>query len=308
METPLGTAEGAGAEALTALDRGRPEEALALARAFAEQARAAGDVDGDALLVAIAGAVAWDSGDLDIAERELSAAAAKGGAREAVIAGLRAALDATRGRSATARVDFDAAMARATTDHLIATFPLLEAFFDLAEARDALLAGDDESHAAHQALARARLAAAPASPDVVERAALRLLDRTIRERPSVPRRRPTLPAPARSKLTIGPTARWFRAPDGVTVDLGRRKPLRLLLARLAEARLAMPGHKLSLKDLQDAGWPNERVLPEAGAARVYTAVRALRDLGLRDVLLTSPDGYFLDPSVETVYVDTAETD
>jgi hypothetical protein len=45
-----------------------------------------------------------------------------------------------------------------------------------------------------------------------------------------------------------------------------------------------------------AGWPDEKVLYDAGMLRVYTAIRRLRKLGLTDVLLRRDDGYVLDPS------------
>ncbi|MDB4932591.1 MAG: Signal transduction response regulator, partial [Myxococcaceae bacterium] len=44
-------------------------------------------------------------------------------------------------------------------------------------------------------------------------------------------------------------------------------------------------------------WPGERVLPEAGAERVYTAVRTLRTMGLRGLLVRRDGGYALDPAV-----------
>jgi hypothetical protein len=50
-------------------------------------------------------------------------------------------------------------------------------------------------------------------------------------------------------------------------------------------------------ELLEAGWPGERVGPEAGFARVRNALSTLRKMGLRDVLLTRDDGYLLDPAV-----------
>lgn len=52
------------------------------------------------------------------------------------------------------------------------------------------------------------------------------------------------------------------------------------------------------------GWPGERMVPEAAASRVYTAVRELRAMGLRPVLDRRAEGYLLDP-VATVTVDEA---
>lgn len=42
-----------------------------------------------------------------------------------------------------------------------------------------------------------------------------------------------------------------------------------------------------------AGWPGESAHPESAAARVYSAIRSLRDVGLRPWLLSCDDGYML---------------
>lgn len=98
-------------------------------------------------------------------------------------------------------------------------------------------------------------------------------------------------------LVIGGEARWFRPPHAEPVDLERRKPLRLMLERLARHRLDRPGEPLPWEGLLEAGWPGERVILSAGAHRVRVAVSTLRKLGLRAVLLTVDDGYMLDPAV-----------
>ena len=58
-----------------------------------------------------------------------------------------------------------------------------------------------------------------------------------------------------------------------------------------------------LAERPEAGWPGERTLPEAGANRVYSAVRDLRKLGLRDVLVRADDGYRLDPRVSFAWAE-----
>ena len=49
--------------------------------------------------------------------------------------------------------------------------------------------------------------------------------------------------------------------------------------------------------LQSAGWPGERMHPEAASNRVYVAITTLRKLGLKPVLVRRDDGYLLDPEV-----------
>lgn len=101
----------------------------------------------------------------------------------------------------------------------------------------------------------------------------------------------------RTGLRVGAGAYWFEAPGGARVELGRRPSLRRVLAHLVALRASTPGAAADAAALLAAGWPGERVLPEAGTERVYTAVRTLRAMGLRAVLLRRDGGYALDPAV-----------
>jgi hypothetical protein len=100
-------------------------------------------------------------------------------------------------------------------------------------------------------------------------------------------------------LVISSDGRWFQLPAGPKITLMRRRSLRLVLRRLLEERLARPGSALSVDELLAAGWPGERVVPHAGAARVYVAISTLRKMGLRDFLVSRDDGYLLDPDSKT---------
>lgn len=102
----------------------------------------------------------------------------------------------------------------------------------------------------------------------------------------------------RHALVVGPDGLWFRPPRvKSSVRLHRRRALQRILHSLAEHRLKAPGEALSIPRLVERGWPGERVLPEAGTERVYTAIATLRKLGLRRLLLQRDDGYLLDPEV-----------
>ncbi len=101
----------------------------------------------------------------------------------------------------------------------------------------------------------------------------------------------------RVALVVGSGGLWFQLPGGARVSIERWRPLQRLLARLAEERQQSPGQPLAVDTLVLAGWPGERMLPRAGATRVYTAIASLRRLGLRDVLLSVEHGYLLAPAV-----------
>ena len=99
---------------------------------------------------------------------------------------------------------------------------------------------------------------------------------------------------AQKGLVVCELGLWFRTPEGALVSVERWRPLQRLLARLAEQRETVPGQPLSVEELIAAGWPGERMLPKAGATRVYSAIASLRRLGLREVLVRDGHGYLLD--------------
>jgi hypothetical protein len=87
------------------------------------------------------------------------------------------------------------------------------------------------------------------------------------------------------------------------VPLDSRRPLALILDRLARERLEKPGNPLPWDALLEAGWPGERVLPTAGAHRVRVALSTLRKLGLKEALSTTADGYVLAVELAVMRVD-----
>lgn len=105
------------------------------------------------------------------------------------------------------------------------------------------------------------------------------------------------PAPALGGLKVGPDATWIETPEGTRHLLGSRTSLRRVLLALTEARLHRPGKALSVDVLLQAGWPGERLTPDAGANRVYVLLSELRRMGLRGVLQRYDEGYRLDPSL-----------
>jgi len=85
----------------------------------------------------------------------------------------------------------------------------------------------------------------------------------------------------------------MRSPQGQPVDLRRRRTVRRVLSALARHRLEHPGQPLPTQACLDAGWPDERMLPDAARTRLWTTIRALRALGLEDELETVGSGYRL---------------
>lgn len=180
---------------------------------------------------------------------------------------------------------------------------LQRAHLDLALSRQAAAAGDREASERYRGLVLEKLASVEThkahvlrSDDV--RIAIRMLRRALdhdmttggASSPSL-----SIPPPLGEELIIGDEAREFRVPGGRKVILERRRAVRLILLKLVQARQEQPGVALPLDALLAAGWPGERVLPQAGASRVYVALGTLRRLGLRGLLISRDGGYLLDP-------------
>jgi hypothetical protein len=107
------------------------------------------------------------------------------------------------------------------------------------------------------------------------------------------------PSPA---LILGPDAAWFKLAGTGMVRIERRKHLRRLLGGLARAQSSPGG--LSVTEMFELGWPGERAFPKAAATRVYTAIHALRMLGIGDLLVRRHDGYVLHAEVTWVMEST----
>jgi predicted ATPase len=103
-----------------------------------------------------------------------------------------------------------------------------------------------------------------------------------------------------ARLRAPASGQWFELE--ARVDLGRRKALRLVFARLLRERTRGDA-SVGWDVLLEAGWPNERVRAEAGQHRVRVAVLTLRKLGLGRHLQTTDDGYRLDPALRVDVTD-----
>lgn len=161
------------------------------------------------------------------------------------------------------------------------------------------------------ALEDARDAIRPPRLEMTELAAWsRLLDREPWRRPpawvahnplKVLERRMAPPLTAARVLLLRRDGREVTTPDGTTHDFTRRGPLRLIVLELADR--AEDGNVMSVDDVVAAGWPDEKILPDAARLRVYTTIKRLRNLGFADLLETTDAGYRLDPGVQVRWAD-----
>lgn len=104
-------------------------------------------------------------------------------------------------------------------------------------------------------------------------------------------------APAPGERRVADDAAWFELDGGPRRGLASRASLRRLLAALVDAHRGGAGAVLAPAALLAAGWPGERVLPEAGTHRVHVAVAELRKMGLRGALERFDAGYRLAPAL-----------
>lgn len=104
------------------------------------------------------------------------------------------------------------------------------------------------------------------------------------------------PQSGEADLVVDSNGFWFRVGDD-EVDIRRRGPARLILLQMARR----PGTAFDLAELFEIGWPEQgNIDPEAADKRVYAAVGTLRKLGLGDLLMTTDQGYLLDPTIEVL--------
>jgi predicted ATPase len=311
---------------------GRLDDARAAFEAAAAALGEIGLAPLEALFTGLLGVLLRERGAPAEAFARLTAAEARLGASDdhhlALFLAHMASLDAAIGRSAEARAALDRAadlLSRAPDAAIAALVDLA-----LADAAAAELAATDRrgagsAEAVHSlgsygpapspAGAAARDSAqppsspAPSAPDLDRAvAAARSFEArsahvriALRCRPGAGAAAAREPAtPPADALVVGPAGLWFRAPHGERVPLDRRRQLAKMLDRLADERVARPGSALGWDALLAAGWPGERVLPDAAAHRVRVAVSTLRKLGLRDALRTTEAGYLLDPEIPAV--------
>lgn len=99
-----------------------------------------------------------------------------------------------------------------------------------------------------------------------------------------------------ARLRVDAHARTLAVGEA-SIELASKALLWRLVERLITAHADAPGVPLTTEQLVDAGWPGERILPDAARTRLYTAIRSLRRMGLEPVLWSRDGGYLLDPTL-----------
>lgn len=321
------------AEALAVLERavaacaGSPQDAtsarLALARAKLDQ----GDAQSAAAILAsvtnaprrlaarvtaLSGLIALDRGELAAGAASLASAAsewrAMGSVREALRTETVLALARReQGHDGEAYVlakgalaglrESDADGAAMACAHLA----VLELEASRADHARTLLGSISKVHSAETAdvVAAAQASLDPSWPAPAPSTAHGRVARRVWHAPSPSKR----PPPPDDALLVAPHGAWFRAPRGERVSLERRRNLALLLAHLASAHATRPGVAVPTSALVTAGWPDEKIIATAGAHRVRVAIATLRKLGLKDAIVTTPEGYALAAGIAVLAVE-----
>lgn len=103
-------------------------------------------------------------------------------------------------------------------------------------------------------------------------------------------------------LCVAASGRWFLLPGGARGECNRYRALRLVLLELVKHRLLHPEQPVSREALIAAGWPGERILPEAARNRLKVAISTLRRSGLEQLLEYRRGGYLLAGSVPIMVI------
>gem|GEM_PF-6219991 len=98
-------------------------------------------------------------------------------------------------------------------------------------------------------------------------------------------------------VVVDRDARAIRVDDRLVVSLVERPTLWRIFLTMCERRDEAPGVPVDRQTLFAAGWPEVRIRERSAAGRVRSAIYGLRQLGLRDTIASSREGYLIDPSV-----------
>jgi hypothetical protein len=268
--------------------------ALAEARAgylaAAEAARYFGDAMFEAVTVTFLGLVHLEDGEIGAARESLAYGVPLLRARG--ILQYAEAAEALHGLADAELRDFDAGrarVARARSALEAMNHPLAGFAAAVGNAVDALEArARGEAQAAEPALAVARAMGSAPLP-LEGRLLARILERVLsRSRP---------PPRSSEPLRIEAALRWIEPPNGKRLACVARPVMRRVLIALVDAHGTSPGRPIPADTLVRMAWPGERMLRESGKHRLQVMILRMRQLGLRDVVLTTDEGYLLAPDL-----------
>lgn len=100
----------------------------------------------------------------------------------------------------------------------------------------------------------------------------------------------------RQRLQVAADCSWFQIADRARQSLAELPTHARIVASLVAAHDAGPAATRTNAELIEAGWPGERITPDAAANRLRVTLSQLRKLGLVDALERSTQGYRLDPA------------
>ena len=99
---------------------------------------------------------------------------------------------------------------------------------------------------------------------------------------------------------------WSQPPRAERIRCRARSALHAILRLLVRGRSEAAGEPVSASALVAAAWPGEKLASRVAKNRLHAAVKKLRGLGLREVLVLRDDGYALDPGVPMQIVTDEE--
>ncbi len=161
-----------------------------------------------------------------------------------------------------------------------------------------LFAAVDAALSGHEETLADLLAREPSSAWVVPGLYLLRMDDVARRLPARISRRPG------PRLCLEKNGRRFRVNQGPVQDISRRQALRKILVYLAEQQKSTEQVSVSVHDVIEAGWPDEKILHDAALARVYTTMNRMRAMGLDEIIITLDDGYAFAPDIVVEWVDS----
>ena len=210
---------------------------------------------------------------------------------EAFLSAMLALAELTRGALESAVALIDSAEAKVKPDApMRRVMEACRGAADRLAASRAREAGDIATAESLEASARTRLARLFDRPKELALFELVLAERLLSTEPRL-----SVPAPPSAYLVMASDGRWFTPPAGARVVCGRRPVMRRMLLALAEQHLEAPGRSLGGPELVELGWPDERMGPASARRRLQVMMSRMRELGLRDVIQTTDQGYRIAP-------------